>query len=235
MIERLLELMKKYNINAKQLTCELEISNSAITDWKKGKSKPSTDAIIKLSQFFNVSTDYLLLGKEKSPSAELTADEHELLTYYKKLNFIQKGIVIGRAEALAEASMKELTDDGQQAETIYIEMYNLPVSAGAGVYLDGYDKDMIEVESTNLTEKANFALKISGNSMEPKYRDGDIVLISSQPCIDIGDVGIFILNGEGYIKQFGGDRLISLNKRYDDVIINEDDDFYCKGKVIGKL
>lgn len=56
--------MAESNITAKYLTTELELSNSSITDWKKGKAKPSTDAIIKIANFFEVSTDFLLTGKE---------------------------------------------------------------------------------------------------------------------------------------------------------------------------
>ena len=94
---------------------------------------------------------------------------------------------------------------------------------------------MMEVESTSLTEMANFALRVAGDSMEPKFSDGDIILIKTQPCVDIGEIGVFILNDEGFVKQFGGNRLISLNKNYDDIILHEYDSFCCKGKVIGKL
>ena len=48
-----------------------------------------------------------------------------------------------------------------------------------------------------------------------------------------GEIGIFVLNGEGYIKKWGGDKLVSLNPVYEPIIITEDDALYCKGKVIG--
>ncbi len=47
--------------------------------------------------------------------------------------------------------------------------------------------------------------------MEPVYYDGDIVLIKSQPAVENGEIGIFIIENSGYIKKYGGDRLISLN------------------------
>ena len=64
MIERLLLLMNKNGVNALTLTTELGLSNSAVTDWKKGKAKPSADAIIKLADYFGVTTDYLLKGEK---------------------------------------------------------------------------------------------------------------------------------------------------------------------------
>lgn len=77
--------MKSKGITAKQLTNDLEISNSAITDWKKGKAKPSTDAIIKLATYFNVSTDYILLGKVSSSSNSNIDTYNELIDLFKQL------------------------------------------------------------------------------------------------------------------------------------------------------
>ena len=60
-------------------------------------------------------------------------------------------------------------------------------------------------------------------------------MVRTQPTVDVGEIGIFIVNGNGFIKKQGEDRLISLNPDYDDVEISEWDEVYCKGKVLGKL
>ena len=62
--------------------------SSAITEWKKGKARPSTDAVIKLARYFGVTTDYLLTGKESTPQSpgDLSADEVELLAAYRALS-----------------------------------------------------------------------------------------------------------------------------------------------------
>ena len=60
MIERIMILMEERGVNGKQLTTELELAQSTLSEWKKGKAKPSHDAIIKLADYFGVSTDYLL-------------------------------------------------------------------------------------------------------------------------------------------------------------------------------
>ena len=65
-LERLYELMRERGTNAKRVCEELEMSNSAFTDWKKGKAKPGVEALTKLAEYFNVSLDYLILGKEAS-------------------------------------------------------------------------------------------------------------------------------------------------------------------------
>lgn len=73
--------------------------------------------------------------------------------------------------------------------------------------------------------------------MLPKFEDGDRVLVREQPSVNIGDICIYILAGDGYIKKFGGDRLISLNKDYDDILLKDFDldDIICRGLVIGKV
>lgn len=49
----------------------------------------------------------------------------------------------------------------------------------------------------------------------------------------MGEIGIFIINGEGFIKKYGGDRLISLNDDYEDIMLSENNfNKYC-GKVLG--
>ena len=221
------------NREQKELTNYLKLNNVAFSEWKSGKSKSYRKYLIEIAEFFDVSIDYLVYGKEKSSLAEqLTADEQELLTYYKELDLMKKGQVLERAKVLFEQSkipLKELEN------SVFIEYYSLPVSAGTGVDLDGCEKGMLEVKKTQLTLEANFALRVSGNSMEPVFHDGDVVLIASQPSVEIGEIGIFILNGEGFIKKFGGDRLISLNPDSDDIPLHDYDSIYCRGKVIGTV
>nr|DAE94367.1 MAG TPA: Repressor protein CI [Caudoviricetes sp.] len=228
---RLIDVCNANNVSISSLLDKFATSRSAITAWKKGNI--STDVLASIANELDVSLDYLLTGKEKSsPTETLTADEQELLTYYNKLDAFQKGQLLERAIVLSESAKTPLE---QRKNTIFIEYYSLPASAGTGVYLDNCDKEMIEVEESSETSEANFALKVSGNSMEPRFHDGDLVLIKSQPSVELGDIGIFIINDEGFIKKFGGDKLISLNPEYDDINLHEYDDIYCRGKVIGVI
>lgn len=60
MLDTILNLMEDFHVTAKQMTSDLGISGSAISEWKKGKGKPSTDAVVKIAKYFQVSTDYIL-------------------------------------------------------------------------------------------------------------------------------------------------------------------------------
>lgn len=85
-IKRILNLIDQSGLKDNQVLKKLEISNSStITDWRSGKSKsPSAQNIIKFAAFFNVSTDYLLTGKEKFDN--ISEDEIEWLDLYKQLS-----------------------------------------------------------------------------------------------------------------------------------------------------
>ena len=71
--------------------------------------------------------------------------------------------------------------------------------------------------------------------MIPHFKDGDLVLVRSQPYVNVGEIGIFIIDGNGYIKERGDDRLISINPRYDDIYFEEGQEIRCKGLIIGTL
>ena len=69
--------------------------------------------------------------------------------------------------------------------------------------------------------------------MEPEFQDGDKVYVVQQPAVDIGEIGIFMINDEAFIKKLGKGQLISLNEKYKPIPLKKDDSIYCCGKVIG--
>ena len=86
-----------------------------------------------------------------------------------------------------------------------------------------------------MTDEADFAIKVYGDSMLPKFTSGDILLVKSASSVDVGEYGIFSVDGDSYVKKFGGDRLISLNPSYSDIMLSEFNKTVCFGKVLGKL
>ncbi len=124
-----------------------------------------------------------------------------------------------------------------EAETEYItlKLAYLAASAGTGDYLSDEDYEHITVKRTTETEQADFAVRVNGNSMEPTYYDGDILLVEGAPYINIGDIGIFVVNGCGYVKEYGGHKLISHNRAYKDILLHEHDVVLCSGRVLGVL
>ena len=224
-------LCKEKGTTPTALSKKLGLSKGNTSSWKKG-GNPSVDILIIIADELDCTTNKLLGIERDSNISELSTEEKILLTYFRVLEKVEKGIIIGEAKTLAGALEKPLKEP---QNTIFIEQYLLPVSAGTGVCLDNCDKEMIEVEENELTLEANFALRVSGDSMEPDFKNGDVLLIRSQPTVEVGEIGIFILNGEGYVKEFGGDCLISHNKKYENIKLNEYSEIYCRGLVLGVL
>jgi phage repressor protein C with HTH and peptisase S24 domain len=117
-----------------------------------------------------------------------------------------------------------------------IGLYDMPVSAGVGEFLaDSTRIEDIVIPDDPRTAEADYALRINGDSMEPKYHSGDILLIQSSDTVEEGELGIFVLDGSGYFKKYGGDHLISLNPQYPPIMLKDFDDVSCCGRVVGKL
>lgn len=60
--ERLLELRKKNGDSQEQLADKLEVSRQAVSKWESGQGNPDLENVIKLSEIYGVSTDYILKG-----------------------------------------------------------------------------------------------------------------------------------------------------------------------------
>ena len=57
-------IRKKRNLNQQKVAMDLNISREALSYYENGKRSPDVEMLVKLSQYFNVSVDYLITGKE---------------------------------------------------------------------------------------------------------------------------------------------------------------------------
>lgn len=232
------KLCTAHNTNpTKFVTDILHLSSSKVTAWKNG-SIPKYEILNTIADYFNVSVGTLFDGiKKSSPTVELTADEQELLDIYNKLSEKSKGMVLGRAELLAELEAPAVDEpELEEPKVIMIRFVPLSVSAGTGEPLPEDSRSTyLKIKHSDVAEEADYAVRINGESMLPRFKDNDIVLVKVQDEVNVGQIGIFTINGDGYIKQRGEDRLISLNSEYDDIYFEEGQDIRCKGLVIATL
>ena len=218
-----------------ELTEHLKLNKTTYTDWKSGKSKSYRKYLIEIAEFFNVSIDYLVYGKEKSSSTELTEDERELLKYFKQLSNHEQTKLIGRAELLAEqekATHIVVTRNKEPRRYLDIAV----VAAGAGISTPFTEDDAFIKQSfrkSDIPDNADCGIPISGDSMEPEYPDGCIAWVSRTAPVKRGDVVIAIYNGEPLCKIYQPDGLYSFNPNYSPRIAADDDRIEIFGKVIG--
>ena len=118
---------------------------------------------------------------------------------------------------------QELTLERNRSGHIsYINCYDLAVSAGTGEpWVDAAYKTRLEIPGELVPERAHFCVRVNGRSMEPAYRDGDIVFVERTEAVHEGETGIFFLNGDGYIKRLGHGELLSLNPEYGPIALAE--------------
>ena len=139
------------------------------------------------------------------------------------------------AQGLAFPKIKQRSD-GFCEITVYEDQ--LP-AAGPSSYFDAPRSHIEQYPRGIIPQGATFAVPIAGNSMEPKFKNGATVFVQSAPRVENGEVGLFSLNGEPYIKQLVVDearhevRLHSLNPAYQDIEIHEGDYLYTFGRVLG--
>lgn len=123
----------------------------------------------------------------------------------------------------------------EKAPTITISCSQLPASAGNGEFLSDENLKDEEFPDCENARRADIVIPVSGRSMEPVFHDGDKLYVRLQPAVEVGEYGIFIIDGSGYVKEYAEDRLISLNPDYADIYPDESSECKCVGKVLGKV
>ncbi len=110
------------------------------------------------------------------------------------------------------------------------------VSAGVGERL--HDETLFTEMVKGPIPTHDLALKVNGDSMEPMFKDGEIIFVEKTHNIKNGQIGIFIIEEEAYVKKVfvEDDRLtlVSLNKDYDDLHFYRNESVRLIGKVILK-
>ena len=149
-----------------------------------------------------------------------------------EISDINRTFQIGTDEKL----FSKLNDEGQAKALDYMNLYDLPVSAGTGQFLDSDRFSEIEV-GDEVSSSADFGVRVCGDSMEPLYLDGQIIWIHKQETLEEGEIGVFFLDGDAYVKKYhqsdSGIQLISLNKKYAPIQVTSGSTLKTFGKVVG--
>lgn len=66
------------------------------------------------------------------------------------------------------------------ASYIHRPYHFIASSAGTGNYLDDDSFQMIRIKETPESEQSDYVVRVDGRSMEPKYYDGDLVLVKNK-------------------------------------------------------
>lgn len=239
--ERLTQLRKENGYDTRnEFADKLGIPSTTLRNYETDVREPGHTFLKQISEFFNVSVDYLLCltdDKEILKSFRLRTSEQTIIEKYRDLDDFGRetvNMVLDRETERVEQirTLQEL--QGTKPNFRAIQYYQKLASAGTGQVIFGdVPVDRIEIPDIPEYKRVSYAIGVNGNSMEPLFYDGDMLLIEPTCEVEVGEIGIFIVGNEAFVKKLGENELISLNKGYNNIPLNET--AKCMGRVIDKL
>ena len=226
-LRRAKKFMQK-DVAAKLSTYGIKVSTKTIYNWEKELALPNAKQFVALCAILDVN-DVLweFAGVSKGAFVGLNQTGRDKAQDYIKLlhKSNEFNYDVFEEDEYHDSEVSELRRS-------YMRLFDLPAAAGTGNYLDSDSYTEIEIDKT-VPKNADFAVRVSGDSMEPRFMDGQIVFVKEQSVVQVGEIGVFAIDGDSYIKKLGHGEFISLNPRYKPIPIKEFSSVYTFGKVVG--
>jgi len=225
-------------------------SSAPISNWEKEINRPDLDKIPLLCEALDITVSYLL-DYYGSDEYNITPAEQQHIKKYRALDKHGKTTVDFILDEETKRIVREKAKSRQsnivsmkpRPKTIQIPHYWGDVSAGLGNYLDDGSSqyDMLELSENKVPYGTDYALTVSGDSMEPDIPDGATIFVEERIEIPEDEIGVFLYDNDSLCKRLIVDRkrrrivLRSENESYKDIIINPDSDFRTLGHVLGYM
>ena len=235
-------------INQVLLAEEIGVSRNAVAGWETGHSRPDLGTVPALCRALGISIE-AFFGVETSRSEE----ERRLLKTFESLDPRDREAILWQMEALTAGRKRQAEEaavtakktagrkrNGRSGKTgipRFVTVYanDLGAAAGFSAALDEAQGEEIVLLADEETEQADEIITVSGHSMEPTFMDGERVLVQHTDRLRPGEIGIFLVDNEGYIKEYQPDGLHSHNPAYGMIPLSGEETVRCAGRVIGKL
>ncbi|HZK46406.1 MAG TPA: XRE family transcriptional regulator [Atopostipes sp.] len=201
---------KENNMTQDELAQKLGLAKGTISNYESGYRTPQEHRLFELAEVLNISINDLF-----PPTTETDDVVKKITEISAQLEKVRQQKVYNLAERELE-EQRSIQDHDYVGQTVA----GSPIEGQQPVPMLGSD---------------TVKLLVNGDSMEELFHDGDIVEYHPQPELENGEIGVFAVNGGVTMKKFRRNsdiRLESLNKKYQDIVIKETDDFNILGKVI---
>ena len=165
----------------------VKIASGGAGKWETGYSIPNAYQMIAICSALEIENPIPYFMKDYQPELDETG-----------LRKVREY----RDDLIASGKYRPVTTLPEIIRYVDMPVSNLAVSAGTGAFLDEENFDMISFPEDQIPAGADFGIRISGDSMEPVYHDGQIVWVQRCESVGIGRVGVFIYDGEGYLKIY---------------------------------
>lgn len=235
--ERIKRRRKALKMSADELAESVGVSRSTIFRYEKGDiEKVGPEVLKKIAEKLRVSPGDLMGWEESQQEIKIPISPliQKITEKAVKLSTPRKQKVLNfTEEQLREQSNKVISLEGHLFE--YKVYEKLSAGSGFSYFNDGnydtvfHDKDLDH----------DFASWVFGDSMEPKYKNGEVVLIKETGFDYDGAIYAIDWDGQTYIKKVyrepDGLRLVSLNPKYKDRFAPYDEEPRIIGKIVGNF
>ena len=225
--ERLAMMRKELGKSQEQVVREMAlylpqgetVSVGALSSWEVGRTQPKIHHALALAKVLN-DMDVSSLFATGSLCGGLNDDGLFMLAEYRRL--------------LLESPRFRVQPPPSQRRTIPI--YLQAASAGTGQFLDDEAAEEMEADES-VPASAEFGVRLAGDSMTPRFTDGQIVWARRQHTAESGEIILCYYDGQSYCKKLrvrdGQPELVSLNPRYQPIPVQPEAEFRIFGVVVG--
>lgn len=225
--KKLAELRRRAGLSQAELAARLtiygvEVTNRAVSKWENGLTQPSAEQFLALCRALDV----------ENISGEFLGRRSGLL---RGLNELGVRKLREYANLLRASGLYDAESGQEELPARVLPLYTLAVSAGTGQFLDSDDFESVIV-GADVPDTADYGVRIAGNSMEPRYQDGQTVWVQYRRTLHSGEIGVFLYDGNAYLKQLvvdeSGVRLHSLNPDYSDIEVRSAGELRVLGRTV---
>ncbi len=221
------EYRKRKGLSQEQLGLLAHVKKNAVGAWEAGRSRPDVASIpvlcrelgLPLATFFGV-------GHEEEALEEVTER-------FTRLNAYNRQVALRQMDLLYDLQRQQTPSPDKHLVSVFRS--DLAAAAGYSYEIGEVSGESVYLLADPVTIMADEIIRVSGDSMEPTYHDGDEVLVQHCKSLREGEVGIFTNGDAGYIKEFHADGLYSHNSAYPVMHFSEGDQVRCVGRVLAPL
>lgn len=195
--QRIQEVRKAHGVSLEGLSYALrhygiDMKQTGIGRWESGTVIPNAYQLMALSHIFQIEDPKTFFAETPADADALNEEGLRKVREYKE-DLIASGKYRPAPAPAAGSNVLKFRE---------MPMSLLPVSAGPGAFLDENNFELRRFPADEIPDGAEFAIRISGDSMEPVYSSGQIIWVQLCKQLRPGEVGIFEYDGNGYVKMY---------------------------------
>lgn len=237
-VNRINALLMEKDIKKSKFYKDVGLTSAAFSNWNNGTNAPKLANLKRIADYLDVPLEYIAFGTVevgKNNSLGISDEAVKIAKDYDELDRYGKQTV--QAVLKSETARVKVEQVSKPVRDKVIPLFGNSFAAGP---LEPDFGNVWTNYSVPVDSRADFAIHVNGDSMEPYIHDGDIALGVRRNPRD-GETGAFMLDGEFLVKQYCSDHrgdvfLFSLNRSRKDadvqLMVEEEHNLVCFGTII---